>query len=528
MTGRGSSVGRSLGLLLLLASLLASCTSTQSVRIEITPAAGVLNLGGTTTFVVSIASSTAPGPFALDTGTLPDGVSASFSDDTLGAAGDSSELTLTAEVGAEEGIFTLTVTASGTAASTWATFELTIETLTVTGRVGGYLRQPMPGVGVLVSGRPATTTAADGTFTVEGVLLPYDLTVYFAAEGWAEVYQGLTTGVLDVVPLGTTESTVNFTTANVTGDLTPAVPLDNAVTLCLEGVGSLVYGCTTANGGATSYSLPATWVGGIDAEARLRVVQYSVDTNFNPVAITGSGAASPFALTEGGTVDVDVAIGGTIPSTSVEVSIASPFPSVDHFVNIGTVLPGGQTFAMPSFRDASSPVAAFAPAYTGSSYAIAAQAVAADGRIGLAFRSGITGAGTQSLTVPDAPAFVQPADMATGVGTGTDFSVSGTPGRVNHFVFRTPTDFLVVVTTEAETVRIPDLTAQGLPLPPSTGLTWVVLNSPDHTDVNATAADGGIMREYLDVVLLAGSAGPPPPGDVSLAISGSRSFTTAP
>lgn len=522
---------RSLGRLLvvpsLLVVLLAGCGAPSSVRVEVAPADATLPLGGSATFTVTIAAATAPGPFALSVGTLPAGVTASFSDDSLGAAGDSSELTLTASAGAAEGAFTVTVSASGAAAAGSASLEVTVSGLTVQGRVVGQLGQPLPGVGVVVSGHAATTTALDGTFTVEDVVVPYDLTVYSAADGWAQVYEGLTIGAPEVLPLLSALRNMNVATATVSGEFPAAVPAGHEVRVCAEGVGTAVYGCTWVPAGVTGYEVEATWAGGADAELRLRAVEYSVDAEANPVAITRRGATGTFAVAEGGAADEDMALGGPGTSVSFQVLVSSPFPASEYFVNVNSVLPSGQSFAMDSFSGAASPVAAFAPEYAGATYAIAVQAQAADGRIGLAYRGGIAASGAQAFTVPQAPSFAGPADAVAGVDVATEFSVSGTPGRVNNFLFSGP-DVAYVVTTASETTRIPDLAAQGLPLPSSTAMTWTVLSSPDHTDVDAAAETGGIVREYVQLVLLTNHGGEAPDGEVRLNTPGTRTFTTAP
>ncbi|MDF1524022.1 MAG: hypothetical protein P1P87_14555 [Trueperaceae bacterium] len=74
-----------------------------------------------------------------------------------------------------------------------ATFTLDVRSLTVDGHVLTVVGTALPNVGVSSQGR-AATSAADGSFRLEGLAVPYDLTLASAAGvGGMHVYEGLTT-----------------------------------------------------------------------------------------------------------------------------------------------------------------------------------------------------------------------------------------------------------------------------------------------------------------------------------------------
>lgn len=82
--------------------------------------------------------------------------------------------------------------ACGGATATAVIQVVPAERITVSGRVLDEDGTPITTEAVLVPGLPPTATASDGTFTIEGVVPPYDLVVVKGDQKIAFVYRGLT------------------------------------------------------------------------------------------------------------------------------------------------------------------------------------------------------------------------------------------------------------------------------------------------------------------------------------------------
>src|SRR2546426_7455420 len=63
--------------------------------------------------------------------------------------------------------------------------------ITVSGRVQDRFAEPISGATVLV-GKSSVKSSSDGTFSIPGVVAPYDITVILSAQNTAVIYKGLT------------------------------------------------------------------------------------------------------------------------------------------------------------------------------------------------------------------------------------------------------------------------------------------------------------------------------------------------
>src|SRR5690606_27345775 len=81
-----------------------------------------------------------------------------------------------------------------------AELELEVVGLTVDGTVTALFDQPVSGLSVESQGK-TDVTAADGSFTLTDLSLPYDLTVYDSIDQWAHVYHSLTHASPKVSPI---------------------------------------------------------------------------------------------------------------------------------------------------------------------------------------------------------------------------------------------------------------------------------------------------------------------------------------
>ncbi|MBX3143923.1 MAG: hypothetical protein KF813_09230 [Trueperaceae bacterium] len=514
---------------MLLAVVLAACGSSASIRIELAPTAAVLNVGGSVSVTLSVASATAAGPFLLEASGLPSGVDAVFSAPTVSNAGDSRQMTLTASPTATEGTFTVTVSAAGALATGTATLELTVELLEVSGVVSTVLGVPLAGVNVVIAGHGGTTTALDGSFSLEDVVVPYTISVIHPGEGWAHIYEGVSIGDLDIAPLTSVMGTVPTAKGTVQGTVTPEVgPLQNLI-ICAEGIDVEVFGCATLSTGQSSYNIPVNWSGASTANIRLRAVRYDLNADNNPLSISGSGAVEQFTLSEGGTETKDITIGAPVGSLNFNANVLSPhFTPTNVDIGLQTVLPSGHVLIAPGAKSATgSGVSLVAPSYTGATYNLLVQASSLNGQGALVFRPGLLTAGNYEVSLPAPSSAAGPASDATGIGLDTTFSVSGTPGRMNMFLFGVGS-VNVAISTMASEAKIPDLSAYGMGIGSSVLGNWNVLNSPDFTDVNSEVSGGvGLSRTYVSLIVGV-SGGPTHDQDYRAATSGHRTFTTAP
>src|SRR5690606_20452468 len=126
----------------------------------------------------------------------------------------------------------------------------------------------------------------------------------------------------------------------------------------------------------------------------------------------------------------------------------------------------------------------------------------------------------------DAPALVAPANMATGVTTDTEFTVSNPGGGPLVWIWNdTATDYGLALLTTSTTVTMPDTSWLGLPLPAGATFDWQVI---------ATGGDSVEPAAYrpaegLNIVsMLLGGSSPGFKGDGTIISSSSRQFTTAP
>ncbi len=127
--------------------------------------------------------------------------------------------------------------------------------------------------------------------------------------------------------------------------------------------------------------------------------------------------------------------------------------------------------------------------------------------------SGIArGATDVSIVLPTPALPSTPADRSTGVSTSTEFAWSRVPGGVHLVIFNgaaTKPSFYVV-TAEAST-RIPDLTALGAELPPTSSYSWFVVRYAPFASVDAYTGIGSLI---------------PPFGSFEASISETRGFIT--
>lgn len=506
-----------------MALVLTSCASTQPFVVDLGVASLELIRGAQATVAVSVAGGGGGAATLTATG-VPTGVTASLAPAELGGGVTVSTLTLSAASDAPEGDAVVTVSAIAGDRVASAKLGLAVSSLTVTGRVVGARGDGRPGVGV-ASGSAVTSTAADGTFSMTGLSVPYDLVVYETGiDGYGHVFVGLTAEAPALLSIRAANNP-QYPSATIQGTLPEPVPADSEAFVCVEGVVVAVTGCDRLSEGDAGYDFTAHWIGGGTVPVRVHALVSSLDPDGFPQAFTATGT-SEGSVTAGDPSTIDVESYGPGPGSAAQLpTVTAPagFTNGAFGVSVrraphASMRVAGAALTLPNT------VLLHVPLMADERYDVFAQAFGPGNAVAFAWRSGLAVGEDASLTLQASPVLVSPADGALGVTHATGFVVASNPAAVNTFIFapQVPAP-LFTVTTMAESVTIPDLAALGLPLPPGIPYVWRVVESSLPSVDDGSFAWFGQLSEVVDAVT---RAGPPLSHDGWHSGSPSRGFTT--
>jgi len=386
--------------------------------------------------------------------------------------------------------------------------------ITLSGRVQDRDAEPISGATVL-AGKSSVTSSSDGTFTIPGVVTPYDITAILPAQNTAVLYKGLTRP--DPVLLYP-DVTGAERTATISGTVPPAA---GSVTVVLfVSSGRYAFGAGRADATTGQYALTVRWHGSYDTDpGQLSLLRLTTDATGLPTSYDGY-ASRPVTISAGGNFsgnDFAAVELSDPPEQSISGAIAVPASyalNARHlYVNFGR---GGLYW-----EEANPPSNAFTytvPAQSGVAFAVAAVAVDGSSRWSSFFR-GISGNSSNvSIPLAAAPQLALPANGASGVDATTPFSWSQRE-ETGVNVFKVwpsnstgPTYF--VFTTAAD-ANIPDLAAEGMGLTTGASYYWHIDRFFPVASVDDAAAEG-FRRLISDLDA----------GDVGETISERFSFTT--
>ena len=395
-------------------------------------------------------------------------------------------------------------------------------TITVLGRVEAPVVGPLANVLVHLQGT-LTATAADGTFRVEDVSVPYTVTIGVdGSEPWVHAFEGMTTPNPVLAPR---DAAVDDFYTVVRGTVWGGAPLaaDESVLVCVEGVEVVAVGCGRAYGGATAYAALVVWTGATAVSVRVHALRTRVTPAGWPSAYLGRTSYSSIALTHlvefernvvptgpmGGIVDVQGAVavagGGVLEAVVIGVPVSE---TLSLPVYVGAWPAGETTIAVPD--------------YGGDGFHVAARG-AIGGQDASAWASFATGEAFElSLRAPPVP--VSPAVDAPGVTTATPFTVfdDGALARQFHWLPTiTGSAPEVSVTTTRTTAYLPDVAALGMSLVVGNNYFWDV-TAIDAADLATAARVAGV--DFFAY----GMGGPGPATRAAMAAGPSRRFTLAP
>ena len=391
----------------------------------------------------------------------------------------------------------------------------------VTGQVVSTFNVPVTDVSVASQGQTITTNDA-GEFTLTGLTVPYDLAVWNQAEGWLHVYEGLSSSA----PLLAEPSTFTYNGPSygttITGSLASShFPLgsDQHVRLCLSGLQGGQPRCAAVDRATATYSMSPTWFESESVDVTLHGFLFATDAVGSPVSYLGYTTvpltlrnAVPIVFTD------PLELGPALETSEVEVTFGGPVAPI---YGAGAVqLAPDLALAVWTGMNPSQSQTVRMPVIPGSTYTF----LGAASLLQLGWQAGVTGP-SATVNLPPLLVPVTPADTATGVTTGTEFTVASTGIGTNTFSWSHPMDDLVVhVTTTRNTVTIPDLAEYGLTLPAGTTLEWGVLRS------NKPLEDGGsaVALDYYGFLMLGEGGSRGLEGSGSITGFEPLEFTTAP
>ena len=506
---------------------LTSCTPpTPSIAVSLAPATVELLRGGSVDVVVHLTrlgGAVDPVTLSLAGAPVPAHVTAAFDPPMLWGAALESTLTLAASAAASEDALVLTVAATTGTLSGEADLDVTVTSLSVTGTVMGPFAMPISGVLVQTQGQVTATNGA-GVFQLDGLTIPYDLTLSQAgSEPWMHVFEGMRTPSPVIAPVRLLLSPPATSVASLSGAVLggAAVGANEVVAVCVEGLDLAVLGCDHVIAPDTAYGINATWFSAANQSVKVHALHYERDASGVPTAVLGYHTFVT-TLADGGAVaaDLDLAPVASRPvSATISAAGGYSLTGSQGAVRLGPNLALGM-FDASGVTSLDLPL----PDLPGASYVLAAAGLTSGG-IGVGWWTGVDG-DVGTLVIPPHPQPVTPLAGAVGVTTTTFTAVSGNGGPMT-FVWEptVATDPTFARTTMADDVTIPDPTTAGLTVPSGASYEWRVDGSAE-ADVDAAARFG--LATVVAGSAMVGSGGPGFLEPGAYTRSAERSFDWAP
>lgn len=414
-------------------------------------------------------------------------------------------------------------------------------TITVHGLVTDELLTPLgvafPGITANAAiGTDVVPVGSDGTFTITGVTAPYDLTIAIPSFNVALVYIGLTRAdpTLSYIDVG------NVRTADISGSIGVTVASGDEAAI-FPGSATPMEGSLLLPGGSGPGYGPFTVAWGGSASHNLTLYALTVTASGGPpTAFTGFGSTD-VSLTDGGAVTNASITLGSVSTASMSGSVNAP---AGFTVSVAAPLvrfgsPTGALVGLGSSGGSSSFTGVKVPVHSGIAYGIVGAADGPSGG-GTAAWANAAGPGTSaSLMLPAPSVPTAPASGATGVGTGTKFTVTPLSSAIYVAVLDGPTssDPSVYAFTDQTSFKLPDLSVVGMSLTASASYNYSVSALGPFTSIDDFTGPGGGPTSLLQLQLLLGGSGTVPyaagptdasAGAVFLTHSPSHNVTAAP
>jgi len=363
--------------------------------------------------------------------------------------------------------------------------------ITVSGLVQDRVAEPISGATVLV-GKSSVTSRSDGTFSIPGVMVPYDITAILPAQNTAVVYKGLTRSdpVLLYPDVAAAERT-----ATISGTVPPAA---GSVTVVLfVSSGRYAFGAGRADATTGQYAFTVRWHGSYDTDpGQLSLLRFRWTTDATGLPASYDGYASrPVTISAGGNFSSNDFAATDLtdpPEQSISGAIAVPASYTLNARRLYVIFGRGALYWEE--KNASSNAFTYTvPAQAGVTFAVAADAH--DGSLrSSSFFKGISGNSSNvGIPLTAAPQLALPANGASGVDTTIPFSWTQGQGTGVNLLEVWPSNSTsptyLVFTTGAD-AKIPDLAGEGMGLPAGVSYYWHVDRFFPVASVDDAAGEG--------------------------------------
>lgn len=386
-------------------------------------------------------------------------------------------------------------------------------TITVSGKVVSALLRPVANAPVVITGLPATTSDANGAFTIAGVTTPYEITVVISATKLGITYRGLTRSDPTLVdffssPAAPNSATITGTVSGGAGYPLPANHASSVVFVSTEASGG-----ATPNSGSGAYTLNLGWDGSATINGALHALQLETNAAGMPQTFKGYATKTGVTVSAGGTFASQNLALTSITAGTISGTITVPATLTLGSKTLSLAFSSNRSMSLGSEGGTATAFTYNVPIVTGTTLTVSAMA-SGGGGLSSATQTGITvGATGVGLSLADVPQLSLPVNSASNVTTTTPFSWTAVPSAAYLILFNGPAgqpDYIIITGTANAT--IPDLTSLGLGLPKNLGYSWSVFLFGPHASIDAAAGANGFV----------------PVGDAQNATSASRTFTTAP
>lgn len=422
---------------------------------------------------------------------------------------------------------TLTATAGALVAN--ASITITVPAaITVTGTVIAVNGSPVSGASISIGAQNAITDST-GTFTISNVTPPYTLVAVSGKVGL--VYQELTLPGPTIVFINLNPTPPQQGT--VTGNITPATNLGVSGYQTTVAWGSPETSIYTyySNFSANPYSLSLNWLGPASTTGNLHVLQTQLHSVTGlPVAYTGYQTKQGVVVAASGTTTMQDMTMNSVTTANLSGTVTVPAQYTLDGNVIFLAFADKANLILASDSSTPSAFSYLMPANISATVTLLSLAVDATTNVTSgAFVAGVMpNASGVSVVVPAGSTPGSPPDAATSVTTATNFTWTAYTGGINIIALvGSGTNPTYYIYTAATTTTIPNLTAQGLPLPSGgVAYSWYIYGLAPFVNLDAFATGNNLspFAEGIFSILFK-----PPIGLSNYSYSfmnSSRSFTT--
>lgn len=396
---------------------------------------------------------------------------------------------------------TFTLTATNSTGDVTADAQVTVaQTITVNGYVKDLDGEPITGATVIIKGKSPTTTGAGGNFSVSNVTVPYEIRLIISGGSFqsAVVYQGLTRSDPTLFYLS---STTSSKTATISGTVPAAIGKTTTVFF----VSGKEAWWAIANQNNGTYTINADWKGSISSfTGNLQVLRWTPNSNGLPQEYDAYGLEDNVTISAGGTfpnhnfVQADF----TDPAEqNITGSITRPSSSYS-ILNKNLYLNFGNAYIPIAGESGSGLTENFSytvPSISGATFQIDVNAEVSaipNSRLTLYSKKGISGGSNGVIiTLASAPQLNLPANNGTGIDTTSQFLWTEGSGAGISIVYIIPNGQgpAFFIFTDGNSTYIPNLSPQGLGLPPFQPYIWTTIEFYPMSSIDAAASDSFVL-----------------------------------